>query len=149
MHCLCSSGKLFNECCEVLLQGKQSANSPEQLMRSRYVAFATGKIGYLLQTSSVSLKKQLSEIDLKDTCEQFRFIKLEVLSASDDQVEFIASMLLQNELHILHERSLFVQEDGNWKYDSGKIFPSNVTKVLRNDVCPCGSGKKYKKCHLT
>jgi preprotein translocase subunit SecA len=20
-------------------------------------------------------------------------------------------------------------------------------KVGRNDVCPCGSGKKYKKCH--
>ena len=22
-----------------------------------------------------------------------------------------------------------------------------VPKVGRNDVCPCGSGKKYKKCH--
>ena len=24
---------------------------------------------------------------------------------------------------------------------------SDVEKVGRNDVCPCGSGKKYKKCH--
>lgn len=23
----------------------------------------------------------------------------------------------------------------------------NLTKVGRNDLCPCGSGKKYKKCH--
>jgi preprotein translocase subunit SecA len=23
----------------------------------------------------------------------------------------------------------------------------NVQQVGRNDVCPCGSGKKYKKCH--
>jgi preprotein translocase subunit SecA len=22
-----------------------------------------------------------------------------------------------------------------------------VAKVGRNDICPCGSGKKYKKCH--
>ncbi|MSQ31588.1 MAG: hypothetical protein EXR64_06195, partial [Dehalococcoidia bacterium] len=22
-----------------------------------------------------------------------------------------------------------------------------VTKVGRNDACPCGSGKKYKRCH--
>ena len=22
-----------------------------------------------------------------------------------------------------------------------------TTKVGRNDLCPCGSGKKYKKCH--
>jgi len=25
--------------------------------------------------------------------------------------------------------------------------PRNVAKVGRNDPCPCGSGKKYKKCH--
>jgi len=24
---------------------------------------------------------------------------------------------------------------------------SSVPKVGRNDPCPCGSGKKYKKCH--
>ena len=23
----------------------------------------------------------------------------------------------------------------------------SVPKVGRNDPCPCGSGKKYKKCH--
>ncbi|MEK7690564.1 MAG: SEC-C metal-binding domain-containing protein [Bdellovibrionota bacterium] len=26
---------------------------------------------------------------------------------------------------------------------------STVSKVGRNDPCPCGSGKKYKKCHGT
>jgi preprotein translocase subunit SecA len=25
--------------------------------------------------------------------------------------------------------------------------PSGPVKVGRNDLCPCGSGKKYKKCH--
>jgi preprotein translocase subunit SecA len=24
---------------------------------------------------------------------------------------------------------------------------SEVEKVGRNELCPCGSGKKYKKCH--
>jgi uncharacterized protein YecA (UPF0149 family) len=23
----------------------------------------------------------------------------------------------------------------------------DMPKVGRNDLCPCGSGKKYKKCH--
>jgi hypothetical protein len=27
------------------------------------------------------------------------------------------------------------------------IPPQTVAKVGRNDPCPCGSGKKYKKCH--
>jgi preprotein translocase subunit SecA len=26
------------------------------------------------------------------------------------------------------------------------VAPRSVTKVGRNDPCPCGSGKKYKKC---
>ncbi len=31
--------------------------------------------------------------------------------------------------------------------DSLKKQPRKVTKVGRNDPCPCGSGLKYKKCH--
>jgi preprotein translocase subunit SecA len=29
----------------------------------------------------------------------------------------------------------------------GSRTPTKVEKVGRNDPCPCGSGKKYKKCH--
>jgi len=32
----------------------------------------------------------------------------------------------------------------NWKL---KIENSQSGKIGRNDPCPCGSGKKYKKCH--
>jgi preprotein translocase subunit SecA len=28
-----------------------------------------------------------------------------------------------------------------------ETFQRNAPKVGRNDPCPCGSGKKYKKCH--
>jgi hypothetical protein len=27
-------------------------------------------------------------------------------------------------------------------------IPSNITKIGRNDPCPCGSGKKAKRCCL-
>ena len=29
---------------------------------------------------------------------------------------------------------------------TGSQQPRSVKKVGRNDPCPCGSGKKYKKC---
>ena len=29
----------------------------------------------------------------------------------------------------------------------GKPRDDSGHKVGRNDLCPCGSGKKYKKCH--
>jgi len=31
----------------------------------------------------------------------------------------------------------------------GKMFKKNYTDVNRNDPCPCGSGRKFKKCCLS
>jgi preprotein translocase subunit SecA len=28
-----------------------------------------------------------------------------------------------------------------------QLAPASVTRVAPNEPCPCGSGKKYKKCH--
>ena len=146
--CLCSSGKLYSDCCEKLCLRKNSAISPEELMRSRYVAFATGNVDYLWHSSSINLRSQLSKRDLKETCLSFDFVGLKVLQAKEDKVEFIASMMINQELHLLHELSTFIREDNEWKYDSGNIFPTEIVKLSRNDFCPCGSGKKYKKCHM-
>ncbi|WP_314064335.1 preprotein translocase subunit SecA [uncultured Vagococcus sp.] len=38
------------------------------------------------------------------------------------------------------------EEDGRVDADQRKK-PRQVDKVGRNDLCPCGSGKKYKNCH--
>jgi SEC-C motif len=35
-----------------------------------------------------------------------------------------------------------------WPGFSAGPAPRQVAKVGRNDPCPCGSGKKYKDCHL-
>jgi hypothetical protein len=32
------------------------------------------------------------------------------------------------------------------EFNESKIFTHDAKKVGRNDPCPCGSGKKYKKC---
>lgn len=37
-----------------------------------------------------------------------------------------------------------------FQYNKGSVDPNNPAtwgKVARNDLCPCGSGKKYKHCH--
>ncbi|GAL20360.1 UPF0225 protein YchJ [Vibrio maritimus] len=56
--------------------------------------------------------------------------------------------------YCLAERSRFLFEHGQWFYVDGEIDdsipPKRLTaessKVGRNDPCPCGSGKKHKKC---
>ena len=44
-----------------------------------------------------------------------------------------------------HEHGPWCQHDG--EEDEVAPSPAVSTKVGRNDPCPCGSGKKYKKCH--
>jgi SEC-C motif-containing protein len=70
---------------------------------------------------------------------------------SEGTVEFIATYVLDGLRDSHHEISHFVKTDGVWLYESGEMIPETVVregpKVGRNDPCPCGSGKKYKKCH--
>jgi len=67
-------------------------------------------------------------------------------------VEFVATALMHKRLCKLREASRFVKESGQWFYLSGEMIgevgqgEGNVDKVGRNDPCPCGSGKKFKKC---
>ena len=48
------------------------------------------------------------------------------------------------------EIASFRRVDGDWRYDDSEVNPKSppvrVEKVGRNDPCPCGSGKKFKKC---
>ena len=141
--CPCGSGKTYLLCCGPLHTGQQKAQSPEQLMRSRYSAFARGEAEYLLKTS-VDRDHAPDELEqLKAAMGQVEWIKLEVLDAYDDIVEFKAYFRDESALSLLHEKSRFVFEEEAWFYDEGTLFN---TKIERNAPCPCGSGKKYKKC---
>lgn len=51
-----------------------------------------------------------------------------------------------------HLINFFMLVKDDTKYDEKlenilKILPTPKIKIGRNDQCPCGSGKKYKKCH--
>jgi preprotein translocase subunit SecA len=50
-----------------------------------------------------------------------------------------------------HEKELkdlqFLGTNGSGKAAASKPSSNGAPKVGRNDPCPCGSGKKYKKCH--
>ncbi|MGE4560981.1 MAG: YchJ family metal-binding protein, partial [Desulfobulbus sp.] len=90
---------------------------------------------------------------------------LEILGTEQGQaddreglVEFRATALADERLIVLRERSRFVREQGAWRYVDGEFIeeeqpvaavpssPAKAKKVGRNDPCPCGSGRKFKKC---
>jgi len=56
--------------------------------------------------------------------------------------------LLEKEFHRKKERELAVAaRQGGGDSASQPSQRRTGDKVGRNDPCPCGSGKKYKKCH--
>ena len=146
--CPCCSGKQFTDCCQPLHKNKKVAQSPKQLMRSRYCAFAENEVDYLMRTTDSALRKQLSKVEINQWSVENDWQRLEIIRSEEKGnkglVEFKAyfkSALGKEEIH--HELSAFVKEKGVWFYASGEINPK---EVHRNAPCPCGSGKKYKKC---
>ncbi len=47
-----------------------------------------------------------------------------------------------------YEDELFGEPDSDFNWDVQQPFERETPKVGRNDPCPCGSGKKFKKCCL-
>jgi len=54
-----------------------------------------------------------------------------------------AYYLLNNTIELLHEKSTFVFINDEWKYQDGVLYD---TQIAKNEICFCGSKKKYKRC---
>ena len=121
---MCGSGKPQKKCCELYTLGGLSAPSPEALMRSRFVAFATTQVEYILATENLAQANDIE--DLKQWCDQTQWFQLEVLSASDEglvgKVHFKAHFMLQGNVHVLEEVSDFKKIAGKWLYVRGKVI---------------------------
>ncbi len=115
-------------------------------MRSRYCAYVLKRSDYLAATWHPSTRPASLDVSSDDTAWQRLVIVDTEKGGIDDregEVEF-AAYFLGGELH---ERSRFLKEAGQWLYVDGDILPPRTeVKVGRNDPCPCGSGKKFKKC---
>lgn len=61
-------------------------------------------------------------------------------------VQFTVSFVMNDRLQQLHERSRFVRTTNGWFYLDGVPRWQTLAVIGRNDTCPCGSGKKRKKC---
>ncbi|TNV13806.1 YchJ family protein [Buttiauxella sp. B2] len=145
--CPCGSGLEYSLCCQPYLRADTLAPTPPQLMRSRYTAYVMQDADYLVatwypQTRSPSLKSDISRSF--DTTHWLGLTVYEASAGCDENegfVSFVARFEDQGEESAIIERSRFLKENGQWYYVDG-IRP----QFGRNDTCPCGSGKKYKKC---
>ena len=127
-------------------------------MRSRYTAYVLGEIDYVLATHDPAGREEVDRESATKWSQEAEWQGLEIVSAkggADDEageVEFVANYKMKGKALRHHELATFRKTDGRWFYvDGDMVKPKPVRlgpKVGRNEPCPCGSGKKYKKCCL-
>lgn len=155
--CPCGSGKELNVCCEPYISGSVKAPTAEALMRSRYTAYTQVEVDYILKTHDSKTRNEISKEETKIWAENSEWLGLEVIKTvkggEDDtagKVEFKAYYKQNGVKHTHHEEANFVKKRGSWYFEDCVIVNKPIVregaKIGRNDPCPCGSGKKYKKC---
>jgi SEC-C motif-containing protein len=123
--CPCDSGLPYAECCGRLHDGTAAAATAEQLMRSRYSAFAVGDPAHLLATWHPTTRPRSLALD-----PAVRWVGPEVLAttggallAAEGTVEFRAHSVARGVAGSQHEDSRFVRESGRWYYVDGVALP--------------------------
>ncbi len=113
-------------------------------MRSRYTAFVLKRSDYLLASWHPDTRP--SRIRFDDT----RWLALDIIGVNQGSatqhtgtVTFRAAFMDSGECKVLHECSRFEKLDNRWYYRDGDC---SIEKLGRNAPCPCGSGKKLKRC---
>lgn len=116
--CPCLSGLPYDECCAPLHRGDARAATAEQLMRSRFSAFAVGDADYLIATWHASTRPTSLDLDADR-----RWYRLDILTKSaggpldrEGTVEFEAFYRSPAGAGSQRENSRFVREDGRWYY---------------------------------
>ncbi len=112
--CPCGSGSALDACCGPVLSGERVAGSPEELMRSRYTAFAVGEADHLLRTWHPRTRPARLALDPELT-----WLSLQVVAAGGDTVEFIARYRGPTGRGFQREVSRFAQRAGRWFYVDG------------------------------
>jgi SEC-C motif-containing protein len=145
--CPCGSTRAFADCCGPFLTGVERPASAVALMRSRYTAYSQKNAAYILKTWHPRTRPAALNFDGDAT----EWVGLAILAQQaggpedlEGKVEFSAYYRQGGKLMEMRENSRFLKESGEWLYLDGIVSPA--AKPGRNDLCPCGSGKKYKKC---
>ncbi len=86
--CPCGSKNDYENCCEIFVKGTKLAETPEQLMRSRYTAFVIGAYDHIRRTWHPDTLPELSDDEPNS------WVGLEIVDSSfeedEGEVEFIA-----------------------------------------------------------
>ena len=102
--------------------------------------------------SMVQQQDQASQVVMANSKSEAEYLKmLEKVSAEVQEVKHDASTSRESEKMVYENTDgveIFEVNDANQPVGTPTVFDVQPgDKIRPNDPCPCGSGKKYKKCH--
>lgn len=115
---VCPCGRrAFRQCCAPVLAGA-AASTAEDLMRSRYTAFAIGDVAHLARSWHPRTRPAEIELDAATRWEGLEVLETVAGGAGDDagEVRFRARWSDDGRRGALVERSRFVRRAGRWVY---------------------------------
>ncbi len=122
-NCPCGSVLTYVECCERIHKGTSTANTAEELMRSRYVAFTKADGEYLLKSHHASTRPVSDMNEIISWAKSVKWQKLDILHTNEGgmedfsgTVEFKAYFKFKGKKDLIHENSRFIKEYGIWYY---------------------------------
>ena len=147
----------YADCCKPYLEEGKAPPTAEALMRSRYTAFVKAtsiisKTRLRRARATISTRRPSPTGRNSPSGSAWSFCRRKRGGKADDSgyVEFIAHFSHEGERYAHRERSLFRKADARWFFqEEANRKGQPIVKGAqpgRNDPCPCGSGKKYKKC---
>lgn len=124
-HCPCGSQQAFSACCEPYLNDLKQPETPEALMRSRYVAYTHANIPYIQKTMRGKAAKNYDPISAYQWASSVKWVGLTVLKVSKIKknrgaITFIAVFLDQGQRKEIREKSFFTKIEGQWFYTEGE-----------------------------
>jgi SEC-C motif-containing protein len=149
----------FAECCGPYLARAKNPPTAEALMRSRYSAFVKADIDYLYETLAPDQRTDFNREATSEWATKSLWRGLDIVETeqglegdANGKVTFVAHFSRDGKPLTHKEKSLFRRDpkDGAWRFAEELSLKSETVvrgpQPGRNDPCPCGSGKKYKKC---
>ncbi|WP_306591971.1 YchJ family protein [Geothrix sp. 21YS21S-4] len=126
--CPCTSKKPYDRCCGPFHAGAAAPETAELLMRSRFSAYALGKVDYLIATRPEAKRAEESREELAQYCKSVSCVGLKIVAkekggkADDTGVVSFHASLQANGRRSLHiETSNFAREEGRWVYVDGVV----------------------------
>ncbi|MBF7093030.1 hypothetical protein IUY40_15975 [Flavobacterium sp. ALJ2] len=120
--CYCDTDLDFDNCCGQYLKNNIKAPTALALMRSRFSAYVIKDADYLLATTHSSERKYYLKEDILNWATTNEWLRLEIISFTENTVAFKAYFLDENKQSQMHyEFSTFKQENNAWYYLEGKF----------------------------